>query len=165
MRCDRVQDLLPAYTENDLAAADRSLVEGHCGSCPDCAAWLAALREADGALAGFPEVEPGPALLERLYRLPSETVRRRPVLEFFLRPSLQPVFTAAAVLMTLLSLYFLNPDRRAFDRTVVRQFHRGLSRVEKLYVGAGAVTDSLGAYAGSVFTALKAMNPLERNKE
>jgi len=165
MSCDRVQDLLAGYAENDLSAEDRTLVESHCRECPDCAALLAALREADAALAGFPEVEPGRALLERLYAVSTESRPRRRVFSFFLRPSLQPVFAAAAVLMTILSLYFFNPDRKAFDRAVVRQFHRGVSRIEKLYAGAGAVTDSLGAYAGSVFTSLKAINPLGKNKE
>ncbi|MBM3311595.1 MAG: hypothetical protein FJY80_08815 [Candidatus Aminicenantes bacterium] len=165
MSCDRVQDLLAPYADGDLSAADRALVEAHGRACADCASLLAALKEADEALAGFPEIEPSPALLDRLYRLPAETRPVRPTVRFFLRPSLQPFFAAAAVLMTLVSLYFLNPNRKAFDRAVVRQFHRGVSQVERLYAKAGALTDTLGAYADSVFVALKAINPLAKNKE
>jgi anti-sigma factor RsiW len=165
MSCDRVQELLAAYTENELSAADKAMVEGHCLACAECAGLLALLREADRALASFPEVEPGPALLERLYEIPAR--KRRPHLSFgfFLKPSLQPVFAAATVALTLFSLYFINPDRRAFDKAVSRQFHRGVGQVERLYARAGAVTDTLGGYADTIFATLKAINPLGRDKE
>jgi anti-sigma factor RsiW len=165
MSCDRIQDLLAPYADSDLAADDKVLVESHCRTCADCAGLLAALKEADEALAGFPEIEPSPALLDRLYRLPVERKVSRPRFRFFLRPSLQPVFAAAAVFMTLVSLYFINPNRKELNRAVVRQFHRGVSQVERLYAKAEALTDTLGAYADNLFVALKAINPLSQNEE
>ena len=165
MICDRIQELLAAYTENDLSVGDKALVESHCIACAECAGLLAALKQADAVLASFPEIEPGPALIEKLSRIPEGKRRRRPILGFFLKPSLQPIFTAATIFLTLLSLYFLNPDRKAFDKAVSRQFHRGISRIERLYAKAGAVTDTLGAYANSVFVALKAINPLGQGED
>jgi anti-sigma factor RsiW len=160
MSCDRIQDLIAGYVDNDLPAADKALVESHCAACADCAGLLAALKDAGEALASFPEVEPSPALLEKLYEIPVRKRGRRWSLGFFLKPSLQPILAAATVFMALVSLYFLNPDRKAFDKAVSREFHRGISRIERLYAEAESVTDSLGAYASNVFTALKALNPL-----
>ena len=165
MNCDRVQELLASYTENDLSPRERALVESHCVSCPECAGLLAALKQADAALASFPELEPGAALMEKLARIPKIPKSRRPVLDFFLKPSLQPVFAAATIFLTLVSLYLFNPNKKAFDKAVSREFHRGLSRIERLYAKAGAVTDTLGEYADNVFATLKTINPLGKAED
>jgi len=164
MICDRVQELLASYTENDLSPEDRVLVERHCASCPECAGLLAALKRADAALASFPELEPGAALLVKLARIPETRQRRPAVLAFFLKPSLQPVFAAATVFLTLVSLYMFNPNKKAFDKALSREFHRGVSRIGRLYAKAGAVTDTLGEYADNVFATLKTINPLGKSE-
>jgi hypothetical protein len=165
MSCDQVQALLAAYTENDLTAEDKAMVEGHVHSCRECALYLSLLREADEALAAFPQIDPGRELLERLIAIPIPKSRFRTIFETFRKPSLQPVMAAATVFLAVLSLYLLNPDRKQFDKAILRTFHRGIGQVEKLYAQAGSVTDTLGSYAENVFVSLKSINPLSRSKD
>lgn len=165
MSCDRVQDLLTAFADDDLSASDKAFVETHLASCPECAELLGLLRAADAALASFSEVEPPAALRERLYAVPEG--KRRP--GFFLavlrRPALQPVLAGAMALMAVFTLYAVNPDRKQIDRALSLTFHRGISQVERLVARAGGVTDSLGAAADGVFVSLKRLNPLAKAEE
>jgi len=165
MSCNHIQELLAAYTENDLSAEDKALVEGHVQSCRECASLLSLLREADEALAAFPQIDPGRELIERLIAIPIPKSRFRTFFEMFRKPSLQPVMAAATIFLAVLSLYLLNPDRKQIDKAIIRTFHRGIGQVEKLYAEAGSVTDTLGSYAENVFVSLKSINPLGRSKD
>ena len=164
MICNRIEDLLPAYADAVLGDAERAEVEAHVASCPACASLLACLRTADAALAAFPEVDPGAELRDRLVAIAAP----KPKFSIFVllrKPGLQPILTAVSVLGVVASLYLLNPGRREFEKDVVRTFHRGVGRVEKLYAQAGSIPGSIGSFAENLYASLRSSNPLERDKD
>jgi anti-sigma factor RsiW len=165
MNCDRVQELLAAYSDSDLSREDAFSVENHLRACAECASLEALLREADEALAAFPQVDPGREFLDRLTAIPSRKPWFRTIFAALQRPALQPIMAAATVLLAVLSLYLLNPDRAQINKALARTFHRGIGQVEKIYAEAGSLTDSLGSYAENVFVSLKSLNPLGKNKD
>lgn len=164
MTCDKIEDLLAAYADGELGPDERAAVERHLDACPDCAALLASLRTADASLSRFPEVEPPADLREKLYAIPG---RRRFGfgLDVLLRPSLQPAFAAAAVVLTLFTFYVFSPAKAQINKAINRQLHLGYSQVEKLYAKAGSLTDSLGGVADNVLVSLKKVNPLSKTDE
>jgi anti-sigma factor RsiW len=164
MTCDRIEDLLPEYVDGDLGPGDAALVERHLAGCPGCAALAALLRDVSVALASFPEISPSPGLTSKLAAIPDRT-RSRFSLNFWLKPSLQPVFAAVTIVGILFTFYMFNPNKQRFNRAVVRQFHRGYSQFEKLIAKAGALTDNLGATADTVFVSLKDINPLGKTEK
>ena len=164
MTCDRIEELLTAYADGELASDVRADIERHLKACPDCAALLSSLRSADSALAGFPEIEPPADLREKLYAIPARR-KFRFALDVLLRPALQPVFAAAALMLTLFTFYMFSPAKGEINKAVNRQFHLGFSRIEKLYAKAGSLTDSLGGFADNVLVSLKKANPLGKSDE
>ena len=164
MTCDKIEDLLTAYADGELGPVERAAVERHLDACPDCAALLASLRTTDASLSRFPEVEPPADLRERLYTIPSHR-RFWFGLDVLLRPSLQPAFAAAAVVLTLFTFYVFSPAKAQINKAINRQLHLGYSQVEKLYAKAGSLTDSLGGIADNVLVSLKKVNPLSKNDE
>ncbi len=157
--CDRIEGLLAAYVDADLAPEEKDLVERHLEGCPSCAALADSLRSAGEAFAAFPEIEPSPALVTRLRAVPGRR-RFRFSLDFLLKPSLQPVFAVASIMAVAFSLYASSPDKKRIEQAVTRQLHRGYSTFEKLTAKAGAITDSLGAAADSLYASIKTLNPL-----
>jgi len=164
MTCDRIEELLTAYADGELRPEEREAVERHIRACPACAGLLASLRAADSALARFPEVEPPAALREKLYAIPARR-KFRFGLDVLLRPALQPVLAAAAVMLTLFTFYFFSPAKGEINKAISRQFHQGYSRIEKLYAKAGSLTDSLGGFADNVLVSLRKVNPLGKSDE
>jgi hypothetical protein len=120
---------------------------------------------ATDSLAAFPEVEPSPDLTAKLYAIPDRKKKPRFSLDFLVKPSLQPVFAAATVLLIIFSFYMFGPYKKDIDKSVNRQIHRGYSQLEKLYAKAGSVTDSLGATADTILVSLKNINPLGKDEE
>jgi hypothetical protein len=116
-------------------------------------------------LKGFPEVEPGPALLARLYAVPEKKQFFKPVFDFLVRPDLQPVYAAFTVLFIALSFVFFAPQGRGIQKAIDRQLHLGYSQVEKLYAKAGSVTDELGSFKNTVVDSIKTLNPLKGQEE
>jgi hypothetical protein len=165
MTCERIEDLLSPYLEGDLGIDEMRLVDLHLEACPDCRSLLAALNETRSALSGFPELEISQPLRTRLRTIPAKTKRLRPSLDFLLRPSLQPVFGAAAVLMTLVSFYLFGPNKAAIDRSIDRSIHQGYSQVERLFVKAGFVKDRLEARKDSLLVSLGNLELFDRNKD
>ncbi len=155
MKCDRIEELLSPYLEGDLAADEKALVEEHLQTCRECGLLAAALNDTRGALAGFPELEVSPSLRARLYGIQERKKRHSFALDFLLKPSLQPVFAAATIFLTLLSFYFFNPNKRSFDRAIDQQIHLGYSQVEKLYARAESWTDRLGGYKDEILSSVK----------
>jgi hypothetical protein len=155
MKCDRIEELLSPYLEGELEAAEKALVEGHLRTCRACRLLAAALNETRGALAGFPELEVSPSLKTKLYAIPERKKRYSFALDFLLKPSLQPVFAAATVFLTLLSFYFFNPNKRSIDRAIDQQIHLGYSQVEKLYARAESWTDRLDGYKDEILSSIK----------
>lgn len=155
MRCEHIEALLSAFLEGDLSPGERALVESHLADCPGCSSLLDVLRRAQEALTGFPEVEVSPGLRARLTAIPGRKKKFSWLFDFLLKPSLQPVFAAAAVFMTLLSFYLFNPDKKAIDRIIDQKVHSGYSRVERLYARAGSFTDRLGDTANNILVSVK----------
>lgn len=164
MMCDKFEELLTSYADGELGPEQRDLVDRHVRACPGCAALLSALRSADESLASFPEIEPSTRLREKLYAIPGRK-KFRFSLDILLRPALQPVFAAATVFLVVFSFYMLSPEKNRINKAIGRQFHRGYNQAEKLYAKAESFTDSLGAYADSVFDSLKKINPLSKSEE
>ena len=60
------REILCAYTEGDLSAAQRQEVEKHLATCQRCRAELALQVQMEQALTGEPTLEPSPALVEKV---------------------------------------------------------------------------------------------------
>ncbi|MCX6565434.1 MAG: zf-HC2 domain-containing protein [Candidatus Aminicenantes bacterium] len=165
MICDRIEELLPAYRDGGLEPEEHARVEAHLRSCRGCALLLAFLGETDAALASFPQVDPAPGLRGRLNAVAGRKPLFSTVFGLLRKPALQPVLAAASVVCAVVSLYLLNPGRHELEKEIVRTFHRGIGRVEKLYARTGSITDSIGSYAENLYVSLQSINPLERNKD
>jgi hypothetical protein len=155
MECERIEELLSAFLEDELSPAEKALVEAHLAGCPECSSLLGVLRRAQQALTGFPEIEVNADLQDRLAAIPGRKKRFSFAFDFLLKPSLQPVFAGAAIFMTFLSFYLFNPNKQAIDRTIDYKIHSGYSQMEKLYARAGSLTDRLGDTANHIFASVK----------
>jgi hypothetical protein len=169
MTCDRIEELLASYLEEELGATERSFVEEHLKTCPSCSLLLAGLRDAQEALRGLPELEVSEDLRSKLYAIPERKkrfkFRLKFSLDFLVRPSLQPVFAAATVFMILVSFYLFNPNKKAIDRSIDRNLHLGYSQVEKFYAKAGSWADRLKAYKDDILASIKDLNILGGNED
>ena len=164
MTCERPQELFSAYLEGTLDPAHRRAVEDHLAACPDCQALLAGLRKIEAAVADWPELEPSQALLARLSAIPTARKKFRLVPDILLRPSLQPYFAGAAVLLVFVSFIFLAPQGRSFQKAVNRQVHLGWSAAERIYAKAGSVTERLGDYRDNLLGSLRTLNILKESE-
>jgi anti-sigma factor RsiW len=165
MTCERFEELLSAYLEGELSGEEKREMDIHIASCSACAELLSAFRETQEALSGFPEVEPGPALMARLYAVPEKKKFFKPIFEFLVRPDLQPVFAALSVLFVAVSFVLFAPQGRGIQKAIDRQLHLGYNQVEKLYAKAGSVTDELGSFKNSVVDSIKTLNPLKGQED
>jgi anti-sigma factor RsiW len=164
MECDRIAELLPSYLDGELADAEKAGIEAHLRSCRECAALSALLAETDAALAAFPAVEPGPELRSRLAAI----AERKPRFSLFAalrQPRFQPVLAAASLLGIVVSFYLLNPNRREFDKSIVRAFHRGVGKIETLYHRAAGGPEAIGDYAENVYASIQAIKSPDRDKK
>ena len=154
MTCERFEELLSAYLEGELAAAERAEVGSHLAACPGCAELAALLRETLAATAAFPEFEPAPALMARLYAVPDERAAKkrlfRPVFDWLARPALQPVYATLTGLFIVLSFVLFHPEGRGIRKQFDVRFHRGLGAVEKLYADAGGLKGEVKALSANV---------------
>jgi len=92
MKCEKIEELLSSYIENELSVEDKAAIKNHLQNCPRCSSLLSSLEESHESLVDFPELEVSQDLLKRLYALPRKKRKFSLGLDFFLRPSLQPVF-------------------------------------------------------------------------
>jgi predicted anti-sigma-YlaC factor YlaD len=154
MTCERFEELLSAYLEGELAAAERAAMDAHISACPACAELAGLMRETVAAAAGLREAEPSPALMARLYAIPEERTARgrlfRPVFDWLARPALQPVYAALTGFFIVLSFVLFHPEGRGIRKAIDVQFHRGLGAVEKLYADAGGIKGELKALSANV---------------
>jgi anti-sigma factor RsiW len=165
MTCERFEELLSAYLEGEVSPEEKREMDAHLAACSACAELLTVFRETQEALRGFPELEPGPALMDRLYAIPEKKRLFRPVFDFLLRPSLQPVFAALSALFIAISFVFFLPQGRGIQKAIDRQLHLGYSQVEKLYAKAGSVTDELGSLKNTVVDSIKTLSPSKGQEE
>ncbi len=165
MNCEHIHNLLSSFMEDELSAEEKKRVEAHLEECADCRTLLASLKDAREAMMSFPELEVSESLLNRLSAIPHRKRRFQLELDFLLRPSFQPILTAATIIMTLVSFYLFNPNKDEIDKSINRQFHLGYSQVEKLYSRAESFTASLGEYTDNVLVSLKNLNPFRETEE
>lgn len=154
MTCERFEELLSAYLEGELAAAERAGMDAHLAACAECAELAGLMRETLAATAAFPQIEPSPALLARLYAVPEERAAKkrlfRPVFDWLARPALQPVYATLTGLFIVLSFVLFHPEGRGIRKQIDVQFHRGLGAVEKLYADAGGLKGEIKALSANV---------------
>jgi anti-sigma factor RsiW len=165
MTCKRFEELLSAYLEGELGPAEREAFGSHLTSCPACSELFSVFCETREALVGFPEVEPSPALMAKLYAIPEKKSFFRPVLGFLLRPDLQPVFATFSALFIAVSFIFFAPQGHGIQKAINRQLHLGYNQVERLYARAGSLTDELGSLKNTVVDSIKTLNPLKGQED
>jgi len=165
MKCEKIEELLSPYIEDDLSSEEKKAVEDHLKTCQSCSDFLSFIKEGQESLADFPQLEVSENLLDRLYAIPSEKKKFRFSLDFLLRPSLQPIFAAATILLIFVSFYFYHPDRKLINKSIDRQIHLGYSKIERMYAKAESFTDSLGAKKDNILVSLKNMNPFGGNED
>ncbi len=164
MKCEKIEELLSPYLDNDLSLAEKNAVVEHLKTCPSCSELLSFLKESQESLTDFPQLELSENLLDRLYAIPSKKKRFKFSLDFLLQPSLQPVFAAATILMIIVSFYLYNPDRKFIEKSIDRQVHLGYSKIERMYAKVESFTDSLDAYKDDILVSLKNANPFGGNE-
>jgi len=165
MKCEHIEELLSPYLEDELSREEKRAVEEHVKSCESCSLLLSNLKEATESLVSLPELEVSQGLLNRLYSIPGKKKRFSLALDFFLRPSLQPVFAVIAAVLILGSFYFFNPNKKSIYRAVSRQLHLGYSQVGKLYAKAESFTASLGEYKDTILVSLKNISGSRENED
>lgn len=165
MGCERIEELLSPYLEDDLTQEQKQTVEDHLHTCSRCAELLSLMKEARESLSFFPEVEVSEGLAEKLYAFPYKRRKFRFISDVLLRPSFQPIMAAATVLLVIMSFYLFHPQRSTINRSIERQFHIGLSKVEKLYAEAESITRSLGEYKDNLLVSLKSLKPFKGNED
>jgi predicted anti-sigma-YlaC factor YlaD len=162
MTCERIEELLSAYLEGELAGAERAEVAAHLAACPECAGLVELMKETVGAMAGFPEAEPSPEMMAGLYAIPAAKREKkrlfRPVFDVLTRPALQPVYAAFTVLFIALSFVLFHPEGRGIRKQIDVQFHKGIGTVEKLYAGAGSLKGDIGALSANVVKSFKTLD-------
>lgn len=165
MKCEKIEEILSLYLENEISPEEKMMIENHIKECARCSTLFSFLKEAKESLTDFPELEVSENLMNRLYALPSKKKKLMPSFDFLLRPSLQPVFAVATVFLIMISFYFFNPDKKFIDKSISRQIHLGYNKVEKLYAKAESLTDNLDSYKDSLLTSLKDIKIFGRNED
>lgn len=165
MDCERIEELLSLYLEDELSEEEKSTVNSHVKACPACSSLLTLLRQTKESLSRFPEAEPSVSLLNRLYEIPQKKRKFTWVLDFWLRPSLQPVLATVTGVFLVLSFYMFHPQRNMVLESIDRQIHLGYSKAGHLFTKAESFADSLGAQKDSLLITLNTINPLDKNEE
>ena len=158
MKCEKIEELLPPYLEDELSPEEKRAVEKHLKTCENCSMLFSFMQESRESLADFPEFEVSEDLLDRLYSIPSKKKKFKlsfPSFDFLLRPALQPVLSAATIVLIIISFYFFNPDKSLIDKSINRQIHLGYSKIERLYAKAESFTDSMGEHKDNILVSLK----------
>lgn len=153
MNCKQIEKLLSPYLENDLSQEKKTLVENHIKKCPQCSELLSYVKEAKNSLAEMPEIDISPSFRKKLYKIPKKKFKLS--FDFLLKPALQPVLAASMVLITVVSLYTLNPDRGKINKYINQHIHAGYSKAEQLYAKAESLTHSLAGHKESILFSIK----------
>jgi anti-sigma factor RsiW len=169
MTCERIEELLSTYLENELAPKERADVEAHLGSCRVCAELAGLVREAMAAAAAVPLSEPSPALFAKLYAIPAAGRGKksivRPAFNWLTRPALQPVYAALTGVFIVLSFVLFHPEGQGIRKRIDTGLHRGIGGVEKLYADAGTIKGEVGAFAGNVIKSFNTLGLLGGNEK
>lgn len=169
MTCERIEELLSAYLEGELGAAEKAGVEAHLAACPECAELAALIKEGLEAAASFPEAVPSAELMARLYAVPEARRERkrffRPVFDWLGRPALQPVYAAVTALLMVGSFVLFHPEGRGVRKEIEARFHRGVGTVEKLYADAGGLKGEIRAVSASFVKSFNALGLLKGDEK
>ena len=165
MKCEKIEELLSPYLEDELSIEEIKTVEKHLETCENCSLLFSLLEETMESLTEFPELDVSESLLGRIYAIPSKKRRFRLSFDFLLRPSLQPILATATILLTIISLYMFHPERNRVNKFVDRQIHLGYSKVERLYAKAESFATSLGEHKENILVSLNNLNPLSKNED
>jgi len=165
MKCEEIKEILSFFLENETSPEENEMIQNHLRICQNCSILLSFLKETKESLIAFPELEVSHHLLEKLHNIPRKKKRFSLGLDFFLKPSLQPVFTVATVCLIMISVYIFHPDKKSIDKSINRKIHLGYSKVEKLYAEAGSLADNLGAYKDNLIDSLKNIKFLRKNED
>jgi hypothetical protein len=169
MTHERIEELLSAYLEGELAEDEKAEVEAHLAGCAECAGLAALMRETLAAAAAFPEVEPSPELLAGLYAIPETKKARkpffRPVFDWLARPALQPAYAAATGVLIVLSFVLFHPEGRGIRKAIDVQLHRGIGTVEKLYADAGGIKGEIKAVSANVVKSFNTLGLLKGDEK
>ena len=165
MKCEKAEELLSPYCEDELSIDEKKAVESHLESCENCSLLFSSVGETMESLTEFPELNVSENLLDRIYAIPSKKRRFKFSFDFLLRPSFQPILAAATILLTIISLYMFHPERNRVNKFVDRQIHLGYSKVGKLYAKAETFATSLGEHKENILVSLNNINPLSRDED
>ena len=172
MTCERIEELLSAYLEGGLSAAERAGIDAHIAGCSDCAALLGLMREAMTATAGFPEAEPSAGLMTRLYGIPEEKAAKaakkrffRTAFEWLGRPAFQPIYAASTAALIVLSFVLFHPEGRGIRKQINLRLHQGFGSVEKLYADAGSVKGDIRAFSANVVKSFNTLGLLKGDEK
>ena len=165
MVCKGIEELLSPYLEDELNPEEKLAVEEHLKTCQICADLFSFMKETKESLANFPELDVSENLINQLYSIPSKKKRFKLSLDFLVRPSLQPVFTAATILLIMISFYIFHPNKNLIDKSIDRQIHLGFSKIGRLYAKAESFTDSLAEYKDNILVSIKNVKFFRENEE
>ena len=158
MKCEKIEELLSLYLEDELSPEEKRAVEMHLKTCQSCFELLALIEGTKESLTDFPQLELSKNRLDRLYSVPIRKKRLKLSFDFLLRPSFQPIMAAVTILLIIISFYLFNPDKNYINRSIDRQAHLGYSKIQKLYAKAESFTDNLGAYKDDILVSIKNIN-------
>ncbi len=168
MKCERIEQLLSPYLEDELNPEEKGAVAKHLKTCENCSLLFSLMKETQESLADIPELEVSENLLDRLYSIPREKKRfklRLPNFDFLVRPSLQPALTVATIMLIMISFYFYGPNKNSIDKSISRQIHLGYSKIERLYAKAESFSASLGEHKDNILVSLKNIKLLGGNED
>ncbi len=161
MNCHNFREIFSDYIDGTLDAGLIVEAGEHLAGCADCSSLVGAALANKEILTDLPELDPGPDLMKKLYAIPTPPKRTvfQAVFDFLGRPSVQPALTALTLLMIFFTFLWGHPDGRALRKSLDREFHSGISQVEKLYARGGKVTGEVGTLADSVLNKFKTLKP------
>jgi anti-sigma factor RsiW len=168
MTHERIEELLSAYLEGDLSPEAKAEADAHLAACHGCAELAGLMEKAMAAGAAFPEADPSPGLLGKLYAIPEERAAKKrlfhPVFDWLTRPALQPVYAALTGVFIVLSFVLFHPEGRGIRKKIDIGLHRGAAKVERLWADAGTIKGEVGAFAGQVIKSFDTLGLLGGNE-
>jgi hypothetical protein len=87
MKCNEIEDLLPAYLENLLSPEETKSIEEHMAACSSCSRIAASLKKVEAIVQDLKEVEPPPFFEQRIMaRVREEASQKQGILRRFFYP-------------------------------------------------------------------------------
>ncbi len=135
MRCNEIENRLPAYLENLLSPEDREAITGHLSSCHRCSRAFAGLKRAEALVHGLGEVEPPPFFEQRIMsRVREEAGKKQGILRRLFYPLhiKIPIQALATLLVAVLTFYVYqsgDPEMKAMAPLPAPLTDPGMDRI------------------------------------